>query len=123
MENRTVIEALADGNVAVTREAPRGIPGTSRDRRKAKKRPAKSAWRKIERKVFRNTSDAVWYANAGVVIAKCDAEIEQQAADNQAVADWYTLGAAQTVEEIDDRNAAFSVAAPRKVRVTITYEE
>ena len=122
MANRTVIEAMPDNHIAVTHEAPRGVPGSSHDRRKAKKRETHSAWRKLSRKVFRHGSIEA-YAEAGIACLPGDPEIAKQTQKNIELANFWGYKAEQVVANNERKAAQFAVSPPRKIRVTITVED
>lgn len=117
---RTVIEKLPDGHIIVTREAPRGVPGTSKDRRRAKKRDAVGGWRKIARTIFRQhavTETVIKGTN--ITIAPNDAEITLTAAGNEQVSNNYARAAEALVAAINRQADAYQSAPPRRIRVLL----
>lgn len=109
--NRTTIELSHEGNILVTRETPRGTPGSARDRRRANRAgEPQGEWRKLDRKIYRHgvveSPPETWQPGV-TILPKDSPEIKAQADDNYQTTLVAHLHAEVIADSIDEQNAAF----------------
>ena len=118
---RTVIQGTNDGSLLITREAPVGIPGTSKDRRKAQRVGVAETWRTLDRVITRDLLDVpskgrAWFSGCSLAPAT------GVAAENDTVALYHTMAAGIAVRAIAQQTESFSLPPAKKIRVEL-FEE
>jgi len=135
MKTRIVIEKLNDGHIVIDKQqlSNAALSGNAHTRKLAKRALASGdmtqAWRRTDRNILRTgTVDATQLngaAGIGVYIVPfgTDPEVKANAEENDSVAHWYGMDAAETVEAIEQYKETFKVSKPKRVVVTITEVE